>query len=151
FGAEPSLNLDDSAADRDWSDSTATYIRGLKTRAASSLINVAFVGQFSSGKSFLIGGLQRKLAYESVIGADDMPPDQDLGLLYSAGRHTTACPVTVVPVSDESEYDASGRGFLRVKFIGSEQWEPIGNSVPPAVVAAYTTQHPEHVINRLTH
>ncbi|SCL26961.1 hypothetical protein GA0070624_3405 [Micromonospora rhizosphaerae] len=154
LGAEPSLGHDDvhehRKVDREWLATAMYAVHQLKVRAASALINVAFVGQFSSGKSFLISGLVGMLDYEEVIGDDDMPSEQYLGLLYSAPKHTTACPVTVVPVTAASDVDASGRGFLRVRFTDSREWEAIGNSVPPAVVAAYTTQDPRLDINRLS-
>lgn len=115
-------------------------IRKLRTRAASSLINVAFLGGFSSGKSFLIGGLQDRLEYAPVIDEDGMTFDQYIGLLHSAAKATTACPATVVPVDSSIDVDAKGRGFFRAKFVGESRWMDIGNSPMPAVVAAYTTQ-----------
>jgi hypothetical protein len=115
-------------------------VRKLRTRVASSLINVAFLGSFSSGKSFLVGGLQGKLEYAPVTDDDGMTSEHYIGLLHSASKATTACPATVVPVDDSVDVDASGRGFLRVCFTDSPRvWEGIGNSPIPAVVAAYTT------------
>jgi hypothetical protein len=41
--------------------------------------------------------------------------------------------------------DASGNGFYRVRFTDSDDWEEIGNSPVPAVVAAYTTADPKAI------
>lgn len=115
-------------------------ITKLRTRAVSSLINVAFLGGFSSGKSFLIGGLQGQLEYAPITDDDGMTYDQYIGLLHSAAKATTACPASVIPVNSSIEVNASGRGFFRAKFMGEQQWLDIGNSPLPAEVAAYTTQ-----------
>jgi ElaB/YqjD/DUF883 family membrane-anchored ribosome-binding protein len=109
----------------------------LRTRAASSLINVALLGSFSSGKSFLIGGLQGGMKLTRVPSDDGEASDKFIGLLPSAPTPTTACPASVVPVVSSSQVDASGRGFLRVRFSDIDQWEDIGASAPPPVVAAY--------------
>jgi hypothetical protein len=115
-------------------------IRKLRTRVSSSLINIALLGSFSSGKSFLIGGLQGKLEYTPVVGEDGLEFEHYVGLLHSASKATTACPATVVPVDDSADLDATGRGFLRVCFTDDPAtWVDIGNSPLPAVVAAYTT------------
>lgn len=115
-------------------------VRKLRTRAASSLINIAFLGSFSSGKSFLVSGLQGRLEYAPVTDDDGMTSEQYIGLLHSASKATTACPAAVVPVDESAEVDASGRGFLRVRFTDNPSvWEDIGSSQLPAVVAAYTT------------
>ncbi len=111
-------------------------VRRLRTRAASSLINVALLGGFSSGKSFLVSGLQGGLALTRVMSDDDVS-DKFIGLLPSAPIPTTACPASVVPVDASPQVDASGRGFLRVRFSDTDQWEDIGTSVLPPVVAAY--------------
>lgn len=97
-------------------DEVVQTIRKLRIRATSSMINVAFLGSFSSGKCFLVGGLQGKLEYAPITDDNGMVSDHYIGLLHSASKATTACPATVVPVDDSAEIDASGRGFLRVKF-----------------------------------
>jgi hypothetical protein len=153
---EPSLDLggavelEGATLDREWLASARQTVRQLKIRASSSLINVAFVGGFSSGKSFLIGALQHKLQYEPVINKTGISSERYIGLLFSAPQETTACPATVVPVDSDAEFDASGRGFLRVRFTGAGEWENVANSPAPAVVAAYTTQDQEMIINRQT-
>ncbi|MFF0610770.1 hypothetical protein ACFYUD_19095 [Nocardia tengchongensis] len=115
-------------------------IRQLRTRVSSSLINVAFLGSFSSGKSFLVGGLQGRLEYTVIRDDDGMESPQYLGLLHSASKATTACPATVVPVDESIDVDASNRGFLRVRFTDDpREWIDIGSSPLPAVIAAYTT------------
>lgn len=133
------LELDDEDAQEEV-EKAASIIRQLRIRTVSSLLNVAFLGGFSSGKSFLIGGLQNQLEYAPITTDDSMVSDQYIGLLHSAAKASTACPATVVPVEESDEYDVSGRGFMRVRFDGHDEWEDIGNSPMPGVVAAYTTQ-----------
>ena len=123
----------------------ARTIRQLQSRATSSLINVGLIGEFSSGKSFLVGGLQGRLEYAPVTNDDGMTSDQYIGILHSASKASTACPASVVPVRDETGVDASANGFYRVRFTDSERWEEIGNSPVPAVVAAYTTADPKAI------
>ncbi|MEV0295759.1 hypothetical protein [Nocardia sp. NPDC050710] len=107
---------------------------------SSSLINIAFLGSFSSGKSFLVGGLQGKLEYAPVKDEDGMVSEQYVGLLHSASKASTACPATVVPVDDSADVNATDRGFLRARFTDDPTtWINIGNNPLPAVVAAYTT------------
>jgi hypothetical protein len=55
----------------------------------------------------------------------------DIGLPHSAAKASTACPATIVPIEQSDEYDLSGRGYLRVRFDGTEKWEGIGNSPMP--------------------
>lgn len=115
--------------------STST-LRTLKTRASSSLLNVGFVGGFSSGKSFLISGLQRKLELREVPAPDGAVANQYVGILPSSPTPTTACPATIVPVADAVE-EYGPRGKLRVRFVGSQEWTDIGINPTPAVIAAY--------------
>jgi hypothetical protein len=90
LAGEPSLGVLGGTAegsgnevlDREGLAAARSTIRQLKVRAASSLINVAFVGGYSSGKSFLISGLQNRLEYEPVVG--DNPVEV-------AFRVTSAC------------------------------------------------------------
>lgn len=114
----------------------------LRTRAASTLINVALLGAFSSGKSFLLSGLQGGLELVEVPTADGHMADKFVGLLPSSPVPTTACPASVVPVDGHSSFDASGTGYLRVRFTdsGEDKWEEVGNSPAPSVVAAYAMQ-----------
>src|SRR6266487_6673060 len=56
----------------------------LRTRAASALINVAMFGAFSSGKSFLVSGLQGHLEVFQVQGSDGLPAEMFIGLLPSS-------------------------------------------------------------------
>ncbi|WP_461035367.1 dynamin family protein [Streptomyces mayteni] len=129
----------------------AGAMRQLRTRAASSLINVALLGAFSSGKSFLLSGLQGGLKLHQGTGPDGLPAEKFVGLLPSSPVPTTACPATVAPVATGAEGpDTSGSGFLRVQFADSAEgeWEDVGNSPAPPVVAAYAMQDAE-VTNRL--
>ncbi|MEU1357819.1 dynamin family protein [Streptomyces cinnamoneus] len=120
----------------------AATVKRLRTRAASTLINVALLGAFSSGKSFLLSGLQGGLELVEVQTADGQTADKFVGLLPSSPVPTTACPASVVPVDVQSTLDASGTGYLRVRFTDSAdgQWEDVGNSPAPSVVAAYAMQ-----------
>ena len=113
-------------------------IRQLLKRAESDLLSVAMFGGSSSGKSFLASGLLGGLEFLRVDSVEGVPSDKYLGLLPFATTPTTMCPARVVPAKDNS-IDAAGRGFMRVRFIGSgeSEWEDIGNSPAPAVVAAY--------------
>ena len=78
-------------------DREAFQIRALRTRAASTLLTVAFLGEFSSGKSFLISGLQGHLKLEKIQG-NGRALHKYTGLLPSSPRPTNSCPATVVPV-----------------------------------------------------
>lgn len=130
----------------------AEEVQRLRTRTASSLIKVALLGAFSSGKSFLLSGLQGGLELLEMTDQDGMPAEKFVGLLPSSPVPTNACPATVVPVeADGSAYDASGRGYLRVQFVDSaeDEWEDVGNSPAPSVVAAYVMQDAD-VTDRLT-
>jgi hypothetical protein len=133
-------------APEDWErtalDAAAEMLR-LRTRSASSLIKVAMLGAFSSGKSFLLSALQGGLELVTVPDRDGIPAEKFVGLLPSSPVPTTACPATVVPVEPEdTAHDASQRGFLRVQFTDSQddEWEDVGNSPAPSVVAAYAMQ-----------
>ncbi|WP_189710465.1 dynamin family protein [Streptomyces anandii] len=103
---------------------------------------MALLGAFSSGKSFLLSGLQGGLELVEVPTADGHTADKFVGLLPSSPVPTTACPASVVPVDGQSNFDASGTGFLRVRFTDSadDRWEEVGNSPAPSVVAAYAMQ-----------
>ncbi|MFF4225845.1 hypothetical protein ACX9I7_06735 [Streptomyces sp. L500] len=129
----------------------AAAVKRLRTRAASALINVALLGAFSSGKSFLLSGLQGGLELVEVQTADGLTADKFVGLLPSSPVPTTACPASVVPVDGrQSTVDASRTGYLRVRFTDSAdgEWEDVGNSPAPSVVAAYAMQDAD-VTNRL--
>jgi hypothetical protein len=119
----------------------------LRTRAASALINVAMFGTFSSGKSFLVSGLQGHLEVIEVQ-SDNFVAEKFIGLLPSSPEPTSSCPAQVVPVAEGSGFDTSGTGFFRVRLTRSQEWEDVGNSPAPAVVAAYATTGVD-VSNRL--
>jgi hypothetical protein len=127
----------------------------LRTRALSAMLNVALLGRQSSGKSFLISGLQGGLEYVPVTDEDGMPAAEFLGILPSSARPTTACPCSVVPAGDDPQAGAAGRALLRVKFAGGD-WQEIGADLPPAVVSAYgaadgsiTNRLREHINRRV--
>jgi hypothetical protein len=125
-------------------------VRRLRTRAASALINVALLGSFSSGKSFLLSGLQGGLELVEVTDESGELADKYVGLLPSSPVPTTSWPFSVVPVDSEAGVDASGTGFLRVRFADAppDEWEDVGNSPAPAVVAAYAMGEAD-ITNRL--
>ncbi|MEU9101260.1 hypothetical protein [Streptomyces sp. NPDC048361] len=114
----------------------AARMADLRTRALSSMLNVALLGRQSSGKSFLISGLQGGLEYVPITDEDGMSSAEFLGILPSSARPTTACPCTVIPVGDEARDPGMGRAVLRARFAGGRT-EEIGSDVLPAVVAAY--------------
>lgn len=114
-------------------------LKGLLNRASSLLIKIAMVGRFSSGKSFLVGGIQEKLEYLPMTDEDGIPSDQYVGLLHSASIAANACPVSIIPVQIDTDLNVGGNGFFKVRFAGDENWTDIGNSPLPAVIAAYTT------------
>jgi len=82
--------------------------------------------------------------------SDGSTADKYIGLLPSAPTPTTACPATVIPVEAGGQPDANDRGFLRVRFVDTGDWEDIGNSPAPPVVAAYAMQQAD-VTARLEH
>lgn len=127
-------------------------ISALRTRAASTLLKVGLFGAFSSGKTYLLCGLQGTLRFTEVKRGNDRPQPRYIGLLPFSPNPTTACPVQITPVADGGEVDASGTGFMRVRFVGDEEWEDVGNSVGPSVTAAYvrygadpSNRRPQHV------
>jgi len=140
LGEMPSLGLDGELGQLPGTDEDLQVLRVLRIRGASALISVAMLGGYSSGKSFLVSGLQRKLEYEQILNDDGLMDDQYIGILPAASKATTACPASVVPVEASGALDASDRGFLRVRFTDTDEWEDIGASLVPLVVAAYATQ-----------
>ncbi|WP_436775082.1 hypothetical protein [Yinghuangia sp. YIM S09857] len=134
-GLDGVLPGDDGAREQRGAD-VVRLVR-LRQRAASSLINIGLLGGFSSGKSFLLSGLQGHLTLRQVIHGGVLA-DQFIGILPSAPTPTTSCPATVIPVKDaDGELNAGGRGFLRVRFADSDVWEDIGSDLSPIEVAAY--------------
>ncbi|MFF7299072.1 hypothetical protein [Streptomyces sp. NPDC008265] len=120
-------------------DEQVHALRGQRGRAQSSLLNVGLLGRQSSGKSFLISGLQKGLRYLRFERPDGSIGKQYTGILPSSPTATTACPSTVRPIHADSGVHATGRGLLRVRFSGRPQgeWVEIGNDLAPDVVAAY--------------
>ena len=120
----------------------------LRTRAASTLINIAMFGAFSSGKSFLVSGMQGHLDVIEAEGSDGLPAEKFIGLLPSSPIPMSACPAQIVPVVGEDDLDCTGQGFMRVRFTDPDEWSNVGNSPIPAMVAAYATVNGD-VVNRL--
>lgn len=120
-------------------------IEQLRSRATSSLLTLAFLGEFSSGKSFLISGLQRQLSLEKLrIGGKLV--DKYVGLLPATPKPTSSCPARVIPVAVSS---SESRGpSLRVRFTDASGWEDKGVIDRPLAVAAYATELSEYVVNR---
>ena len=124
-----------------------SQIRALRTRAASTLLTVAFLGEFSSGKSFLISGLQGHLKLEQIQG-DGRALHKYTGLLPSSPRPTNSCPATVVPVEASASGEKRDASVLRVRFSHSTEWEELSSDDSPLVAAAYATDLPEYVAGR---
>jgi Dynamin family len=118
----------------------------LRTRASSSLLTLAFLGEFSSGKSFLVSGLQKHLHLERLRVKGNLV-DKYVGLLPASPKPTSSCPARVIPIS--AAPDASSAPSLRVKFTDAEGWEDKGIADTPHKVAAYATELPELMLNRL--
>ncbi|MFJ9544434.1 hypothetical protein ACIRPX_45545 [Streptomyces sp. NPDC101225] len=130
----PGLAISDAEIDEQVRD-----LRGQRGRALSALLNVGLLGRQSSGKSFLISGLQNGLRYVRFEQQDGGYTEQYIGILPSSPTPTTACPSTVRPVHADSGVHASERGLLRVRFVGHPEgeWAEIGTNLAPSVVAAY--------------
>src|SRR5664280_413203 len=118
--------------------SQLTILEKLSNRAASSLLNAAMVGAYSSGKSFLAAGIQGALEYVQVRNEDGEFDDQFVGILHSAAKAAGACPAAIVPV-EASPVDV-GERLLRVRFGGSAEWVDIASDPSPEVIAAYTCE-----------
>ncbi|MEV6552298.1 dynamin family protein [Streptomyces sp. NPDC051597] len=145
----------DLLADADGLTDDAARLEALRTRVLSSMLNVALLGRQSSGKSFLISGLQGGLEYIPITDEDGMPSAEFLGVLPSSARPTTACPCTVIPVEEDSLDQVPGRATLRVRFTDGRA-EDIGTDLPPAVVSAYgavdgdvTNRRRDHINRRV--
>ncbi|MFE5513031.1 hypothetical protein ACFQ9J_21065 [Streptomyces sp. NPDC056529] len=120
--------------DRDVKD-----LDGKRNRALSTLLNVGLLGRQSSGKSFLISGLQKGLTYLRLEQADGDFTEKYIGILPSSPLPTTACPSTVTPVAAVSPGSIAPHRLLRVKFVEDPgaDWTEIGDDLSPDVVAAY--------------
>jgi Dynamin family len=131
---------------------SAARLEVLRKRAAASVLTVAMMGQFSSGKSFLLSGLQGRLTYERMREAGSRR-HRYVGLLPSSPKPTTATPARIVPINsrhtDIGDPAAThGESELFVKFVGGTSWEARGKIVNPMSVAAYAAELPEWVENR---
>lgn len=145
----PELGVDPGEIDRDVRD-----VVSKRSRALSNLLNVGLLGRQSSGKSFLISGLQKGLEYVRLEQPDGDFTEKYIGLLPSSPTPTTACPSTVRPVAaDDSSVPAGERGLLRVRFVETPDagWVDVNTDRLPAAVAAYgaadgdiSNRHPEH-------
>ena len=111
--------------------------RLIQDRAKSELLSIAFFGAFSSGKSFLISGLNQKIDWYEREGRDQFVP-----LLPTSPRQTSNCPVAVEPVvfgkADE----------FAVLFEGSDIWEQ-KTPATLAIIQAYVTDLPNALSYRL--
>ncbi|NSC22769.1 hypothetical protein FM076_16975 [Streptomyces albus subsp. chlorinus] len=126
--------VDPAGIDRDVRD-----LAGKRSRALSTLLNVGLLGRQSSGKSFLISGLQKGLRYVRLPQDDGGYTEKYLGILPSSPLPTTACPSTVTPVEADSSVPSGSRGLLRVRFAETSRdgWVDIGTDLRPGVLAAY--------------
>jgi len=124
-------------------------LRHLRTRASSSLLTLAFLGEFSSGKSFLVSGLQKHLHLERLRVKGNLV-DKYVGLLPASPKPTSSCPARVIPISAATDApSAPSAPSLRVKFTDAGGWEDKGVADTPHKVAAYATELPELMLNRL--
>ena len=111
----------------------------LRERADSELLSLAFFGAFSSGKSFLISGVNNKIEIFKHEGRDQFAP-----LLPASPRHTSSCPVAVEPLAPSYKDD----NFF-VAFDGSDEWEQ-KSPAKLAIIQAYVTDLPNAKAQRLT-
>lgn len=111
----------------------------LRERADSELLSLAFFGAFSSGKSFLISGLNSRIEIFKHEGRMQYAP-----LLPASPRHTSSCPVAVEPLPPHYKND----NFF-VNFDGSEDWEQ-KTPAKLAIIQAYVTDLPNAKAQRLT-
>jgi hypothetical protein len=111
----------------------------LRDRGDSELLSIAFFGAFSSGKSFLISGLNKRIDVFEHQGRDQFAP-----LLPASPRHTSSCPVAIEPLPLGHKEDT-----FSVSFEGAEGWEV---KKPPtlAIIQAYVTDLPNAKAQRLT-
>jgi len=100
----------------------------IRSKIRSGLINIAVCGAFSSGKSFLISGLIKRLtwirkSHEEVGDFDNL--DDYISFLPSSPEQTSSCPLAVVPSSIP---DAPSR--LEILFNDTKIWEDVSGSHP---------------------
>lgn len=118
---------------------TQKAFQTFRERADSELLSIAFFGAFSSGKSFLISGLNKKIELYEHQGKDQYVP-----LLPTSGRHTSSCPLAVEPLPSSEKEDK-----FWVTFEGEEAWE---QKVPAkgVIIQAYVTDLPNARAQRLS-
>lgn len=109
----------------------------LRDRAKSELLSIAFFGAFSSGKSFLISGLNQRVDWYEREGRDQFAP-----MLPTSPLHTSNCPVAIEPVASGKADD------FAVLFEGSDIWEQ-KTPATLAIIRAYVTDLPNAVTERL--
>jgi len=127
-------------------DTDAEKIQDLLNRATSSLLTVAFAGEMSSGKSFLVSALHHQLKYDLILDEKNRPAGKYTGILPSFTEPTSACPVRVEPVA--SSDGTVPPVVLSVRFAESEEWEWIADNPTAQTVAAYLTDIPERIEKR---
>jgi hypothetical protein len=143
--------LPDAGATFDYErlDEDIGRIIDLHNRATSSMLTVAFTGEMSSGKSFLVNALHGQLRYEVVLNEQNLPTDKFVGLLPSYTEQTSSCPVSVEPVVAQAE--STPPITLKVRFADSEEWTWIADDPSARTVAAYLTDLPDRVGYRHEH
>jgi hypothetical protein len=109
--------------------------------ADTALLNVALLGAFSSGKSFLLSALQGHA--QAIEGEDAMGTIEYITLLPNGPDPTTLVPTRVVPGSHDEGRDAANR--LLVRFEDSSRWQDVGVIESDEIIAAYATSRPEFV------
>ena len=107
----------------------------LQERSRSELLSIAFFGAFSSGKSFLISGLNHKVDWYERDKKEQYSP-----LLPTSPRHTSNCPVAVEPLT------SGNVDKFTILFKGSDVWEQ--KTAEKAVIQAYVTDLPNAISQR---
>lgn len=108
--------------------------------ADTELLNVALLGAFSSGKSFLLSALQGHV--QAIEGEDAMSTIEYITLLPASPDPTTSVPTRVVPGSHDEGCHAANR--LLVRFEDSTRWQDVGVVESDEIIAAYATSRPEY-------
>ncbi len=133
------VNEENIVANNGYQQST---FKALRDRGDSELLSIAFFGAFSSGKSFLISGLNQRIDVFEHQGRDQFAP-----LLPTSPRHTSSCPVAIEPLPPSHNHKED---TFHVSFEGSEEWE-LKQPATLAIIQAYVTDLPNAKAQRLTH
>ena len=109
-----------------------------RSRAKTELLSIAFFGAFSSGKSYLISGLQNRIDYHIIDDEEHFD-----ALLPASARHTSSCPVAVEPLKKDEEIDR-----FWVTFEDSHKEEE-RSPAAKLIIQSYVTDLPNSKVKRI--